>query len=43
VRDEETLILPEVRRRLGPSDRQQLGRSLMERTRQLTGRPRRAG
>ena len=43
VRDEEALILPEVRRRLSPSDRQQLGRSLMERTRQLTGRPRRAG
>jgi hypothetical protein len=43
VRDEEALILPEVRRRLSPSDRQELGRSLMERTRQLTGRPRRAG
>jgi hypothetical protein len=42
VRDEEALILPEVRR-LSPSDRQELGRSLMERTRQLTGRPRRAG
>ena len=43
VRDEEALILPEVRRRLSPSDRQELGRSLLERTRQLTGRPRRAG
>ena len=43
VRDEEALILPEVRRRLSPSDRQELGRSLMERTRQLSGRPRRAG
>jgi hypothetical protein len=41
VRDEEALILPEVRRRLSPSDREQLGRSLLERTRQLTDRPRR--
>lgn len=40
VRDEEALILPEVRRRLSPSDREQLGRSLLERTRQLTNRPR---
>ena len=42
VRDEEALILPEVRRRLSLSDRQALGRSLLERTRQLTNRPRRA-
>jgi hypothetical protein len=41
VRDEEALILPEVRRRLSPSNREQLGRSLIERTKQLTGRPRR--
>jgi Hemerythrin HHE cation binding domain len=41
VRDEEALILPEVRRRLSPSDREELGRSLLERTRQLTNRPRR--
>lgn len=40
VRDEEALILPEVRRRLSPSDREELGRSLLERTRQLTNRPR---
>jgi hypothetical protein len=40
VRGEEALILPEVRRRLSPSDREQLGRSLMERTGQLTGRSR---
>jgi Hemerythrin HHE cation binding domain len=40
VRDEEALILPEVRRRLSPSDREQLGRSLVERTGQLTGRSR---
>lgn len=40
MRDEEALILPEVRRRLGPSDRQELGRTLVERTRQLTSRPR---
>lgn len=39
VRDEEALILPEIRRRLSPSNRQQLGRSLTERTKQLTGRP----
>jgi hemerythrin HHE cation binding domain-containing protein len=41
VRDEEALILPEVRRRLSPSEREALGRSLLERTRQLTDRPRR--
>ena len=41
VRDEEALILPEVRRRLSPSDREALGHSLLERTRQLTNRPRR--
>ena len=40
VRDEEALILPEVRRRLSPSDREELGRSLLERTRELTSRPR---
>ena len=39
VRDEEALILPEVRRRLGPADRQELGRALMERAERLTGRP----
>ena len=43
VRDEEALILPEVRRRLSPSDREALGRSLLERTRQLTNRPRGGG
>jgi hypothetical protein len=41
VRDEEALILPEVRRRLSPPDREELGRSLLERTRELTSRPRR--
>jgi hypothetical protein len=40
VRDEEALILPEVRRRLSPPDREELGRSLLERTRELTSRPR---
>jgi Hemerythrin HHE cation binding domain len=40
VRDEETQILPEVRRRLDPSDRERLGRDLLERTRQLTSRQR---
>jgi hypothetical protein len=40
VRDEEALILPEVRRRLSPPDREELGRSLLERTRELTTRPR---
>jgi Hemerythrin HHE cation binding domain len=40
VRDEEALILPEVRRRLSPPDREELGRSLLERTRELTNRPR---
>jgi Hemerythrin HHE cation binding domain len=39
VRDEEALILPEVRRRLSPPDREELGRSLVERTRQLASRP----
>jgi hypothetical protein len=39
VRDEEALILPEVRRRLSPRDREELGRSLLERTSQLTRRP----
>jgi hypothetical protein len=41
VRDEEALILPEVRRRLSSSAREALGRSLAERTRQLSNRPRR--
>ena len=41
VRDEEALILPQVRRRLSPPDREELGRSLLERTRELTNRPRR--
>ena len=40
VRDEEALILPEVRRRLSPPDREELGRSLLERTQELTSRPR---
>ena len=40
VRDEEALILPEVRRRLSPPDREELGRSLLERSRQLANRPR---
>jgi hypothetical protein len=40
VRDEEALILPELRRRLSPPDREELGHSLTERTRQLTTRPR---
>ena len=40
VRDEEALILPEVRRRLSPPDREALGRSLLARTRELTIRPR---
>jgi hypothetical protein len=41
VRDEEALILPEVRRRLSPPEREELGCSLLQRTRELTSRPRR--
>ena len=41
VRDEEALILPEVRRRLGAAERQQLGDALRERAEQLSGRRRR--
>ena len=40
VRDEEAVILPEVRRRLSADDRRQLGIALLERAEQLSGRRR---
>jgi hypothetical protein len=40
ARDAETLLLPELRRRrLGPAERELLGRRLLERVGQLEGRP----
>jgi hypothetical protein len=41
ARDAEALLLPELRRRLGPAERELLGRRLLERVGQLEGRPRR--
>ena len=41
ARDAEALLLPELRRRLGPAEREQLGRRVLERVGQLEGRPRR--
>jgi hemerythrin superfamily protein len=41
ARDAEELLLPELRRRLGPAERELLGRRLLERVGQLEGRPRR--
>jgi len=41
ARDAEALLLPELRRRLGPAERELLGREVLERVGQLEGRPRR--
>jgi hemerythrin superfamily protein len=41
ARDAEQLLVPELRRRLGPAERELLGRRLLERVGQLEGRPRR--
>ena len=41
ARDAEALLVPELRRRLGPAERETLGRRLLERVGQLEGRPRR--
>jgi hemerythrin HHE cation binding domain-containing protein len=41
ARDAEALLLPELRRRLDPAQRELLGRRLLERVGQLEGRPRR--
>jgi hypothetical protein len=40
ARDAEALLLPELRRRLGPAERELLGRRVLERVGQLEGRPR---
>jgi hypothetical protein len=40
ARDAEDLLLPELRRRLGPAERELLGRRVLERVGQLEGRPR---
>ena len=39
--DAESLLLPELRRRLDPAERELLGRRVLERVAQLEGRPRR--
>jgi hypothetical protein len=39
--DAETLLVPELRRRLDPAERELLGRQVLERVGQLEGRPRR--
>jgi hypothetical protein len=41
ARDAEALLVPELRRRLGPAEREHLGGRLLERIGQLEGRPRR--
>jgi Hemerythrin HHE cation binding domain len=41
ARDAEALLLPELRRRLGPAERELLGRRVLERVGQLEHRPRR--
>ena len=41
ARDAEALLLPELRRRLGPAELELLGRRVRERVGQLEGRPRR--
>ena len=43
ARDAEALLLPELRRRLDAAEREQLGRRLLDRVRQLEGRPPRMG
>jgi hypothetical protein len=40
ARDAEALLLPELRRRLGPAERELLGRQVLERVGQLESRPR---
>ena len=40
ARDAEALLLPELRRRLSPAEREVLGRRVLERVGQLEGRPR---
>jgi hypothetical protein len=40
ARDAEALLLPELRRRLSPAERELLGRRVLERVGQLEGRPR---
>jgi hypothetical protein len=40
ARDAEDLLLPELRRRLDPAERELLGRRILERVGQLEGRPR---
>ena len=40
ARDAEALLLPKLRRRLGPAERELLGRRVLERVGQLEGRPR---
>ena len=40
ARDAESLLLPELHRRLGPAEREFLGRQVLERVGQLEGRPR---
>ena len=40
ARDAEALLLPELRRRLGPAERELLGRQILERVGQREGRPR---
>jgi Hemerythrin HHE cation binding domain len=40
ARDAEALLLPELRRRLDPAERELLGRQVLERVGQLEGRPR---
>jgi hypothetical protein len=39
--DVEALLLPELRRRLSPAERELLGRRILERVGQLESRPRR--
>jgi hemerythrin superfamily protein len=41
ARDAEALLVPELRRRLDPAERETLGRQLLERIAQLEARPRR--
>jgi hypothetical protein len=41
ARDAEALLLPELRRRLSPAERELLGRRILERVGQLESRPRR--
>ncbi len=40
IHDCETVVMPELRRRLNASERKQLGRRVLGRIQQLEGRPR---